>query len=443
VLLHKIGTLNAYQSIQESHTVFSTSILSARIWEFFDKWYGLFDALPIHGEPIFSNIGLAVVSKFLIASALLFAPLICTKQIMQGGILHRLILFKNFAIVGIVYFAYLYGSSHQERYLIPVAISSFFVFALLINSWLVKRYWGKVTFVCLILIIPFLYSLIFYIEDSVSYLKNPDVALSNNQNYRLTKFLLQHGLEHGFSSNWAANQLTVKLFSSGKIDLGLIDDDKFTSHWHGDVAWYRPRNIASSFLVVTDADYERQFWPKYLVSKYKPEVLRFEDKWIYVFNFDLNSILNDQRLVINCKDTVSSEMLSGSVMLAPNIPGKGVLGCQGWGYIQKNGASYARELNSHGLIYLNAKPGPNVINISAGSMLPSCGMPQCVDAIGNGIVVYRGSTKVAEQYFMKGIKSFVFKDNIPDGESIVQYVLMPQGRGVIVEAMSIEFEKEK
>ena len=48
-----------------------------------------------------------------------------------------------------------------------------------------------------------------------------------------------------------------------------------------------------------------------------------------------------------------------------------------------------------------------------------------------------------DMVFKGGLKSFVFKDNIPVGESMVQYVLMPQGRGVIVEAMSIEFEKEK
>jgi orotate phosphoribosyltransferase len=76
-------------------------------------------------------------------------------------------------------------------------------------------------------------------------------------------------------------------------------------------------------------------------------------------------------------------------------------------------------------------------------MLPSCGMSKCGEVTGKGVVIFRGATKVAEQYFEKGIQDFVFKDNISAGNSMVEYVLMPQGEGVIVKGMSIQLDMEK
>lgn len=445
MLLHKIGTQDSFQPTQQIHTVFATPNISIRLWQFWERWYELFDALPQTGLPIFNLAGLIIVAKFLFASILFFAPIFYARRIAQCGTFYRLVLYKHFAILFVVYFAYLYGTSHQERYLIPVAISSFFVFVLLLNSWIVRKEWNNFFVASLFIIIPYYSAMNFYVEESVRYIKNPELAINNNQNYRLTKFLLQNGLSHGFSSNWTTNQLTVRMYSGGRVDLGLIDDDTFTPHWHGDMGWYRPRNIASSFLVVNDDDLQTQFWPQYLVTKYHPKALRFENKSIYIFDFDLNSILNDLSHVLNCKEHVNvvNSGLFASVQLAPTIPGKGALGCKGWGQIRKSGTSYARELNAHGVIYLSAKPGPNLVHVSAGSMLPSCGMSKCGEVTGKGVVIFRGATKVAEQYFEKGIQDFVFKDNISAGNSMVEYVLMPQGEGVIVKGMSIQLDMEK
>jgi hypothetical protein len=439
MLLHKTGTQDSFQPTQQAHTAFGTPNISIRIWLFWERWYELFDALPQSGFPIFSLAGLGIVTKFLFASILFFSPIFNAKKLARCGVFHRLVLYKHFTILFIVYFAYLYGTSHQERYLIPVAISSFFVFVLLINSWIIKREWNKVVFVSLFLIIPFYSSLNFYVENSVKYLKNPDLALSQNPNYRLTKFLLQHGLSHGFSSNWATSQLTIKMYSQGRIDIGLIDDDTFTPHWHGDMAWYRPRNIASSFLVVNDVDFQTQFWPQYLVTKYQPKALRFEDKSIYIFDFDINSILNDLKQVLNCSPLVAQSSLTSEVDLLSSIRGKGGLGCTGWGGYRKTNDSFGRELLGHASVYL-AATGPSIIHVTGGSWRSGCGRMRCGNEIGKGVVIYRGKTKVAEHYFEEGLKDFSFRDNLLPGEQMVQYVFMPQGEGIIVNKLSLKPE---
>lgn len=441
IFLHKIGTQDSFQPTQQAHTVFGTPNISIRIWLFWERWYELFDALPQTGLPIFSLAGLSIVTKFLFASILFFSPILYAKKLARSGVFHRLVLYKHFTILFIVYFAYLYGTSHQERYLIPVAISSFFVFALLINSWIIKRDWSKVVFVCLILTIPFLFSLRFYVKNSVNYLKNPDVALSQNPNYRLTNFLLQHDLSHGFSTNWATSQLTIKMYSQERIDIGLIDDDTFTPHWHGDMAWYRPRNIASSFLVVNDADFQTQFWPQYLLKKYQPKLLRFEDKSIYIFDFDINSILNDLKQVLNCSPHMAQASSTTEVDLISSIRGKGGVGCAGWGGYRKSNDSFGRELLGNASVYL-AATGPSTIYVTAGSWKTSCGSKRCGNEIGRGVVIYRGNTKVAEQYFEEGLKDFSFKDNLPLGKQMVEYVFMPQGGDIIVNKLSLKSEVE-
>jgi len=437
IFLHKIGTQDSFQPIQQTHTVFGTSNITVRLWVFWEKWYELFDALPQAGLPILGFVGLSIVSKFLFSSILFFSPFLYAKKIARTGVFHRLVLYKHFTILFIVYFAFLYGTSHQERYLISVAISSFFVFALLINSWIIKREWSKVVLVCLILIIPFLFSLRFYVKSSVDYLKNPDVELSRNPNYRLTKFLLQNDLSHGFSTNWATSQLTIRMYSQGRIDIGLIDDETFTPHWHGDMAWYSPRNIAHSFLVVNDADFQTQFWPQFLVKKYQPKVLRFEEKSIYIFDFDINSVLNDLKQVLNCSPDVAQSSFTTEVDLLTSIRGKGGVGCNGWGGYRKSNDSFGRDLLGNASVYLFAT-GPSVVHVTAGSWRSSCGSKRCGNEMGRGVIIYRGDTKVAEQYFEEGLKDFSFKDNLPTGEQMVEYVLMPQGGDIIVNKLSLK-----
>lgn len=113
------------------------------------------------------------------------------------------------------------------------------------------------------------------------------------------------------------------------------------------------------------------------------------------------------------------------------------MGCAGWGGIYKINGSFARELTAHAQFFLKANAGRNLIHVTAGTSMPECADGSC-NGHKAGVVVFRGNTKVAEHYFSKSLETFVFEDEIPNGEKVTDYVLMPQGFRVVVEKIAIQ-----
>ena len=282
ILVNKIIGFGANNLNQESHTFFSNPDIGFKAIQLIEKWYSLFEAIPIPGEKVISLVGILIVAKFFIATALIFIPIFYRKKLISHSALSAVFYYKFCAIFFIVIFSYIFGSSHQERYLIPVAISSFVLLGIYIDIAIKERngvflaFFYSAIFICLISNINF------YYVNSYSYLKDPVAYLSKNDSYRLAKFLEGKGLKFGYETKWYRQTLPVNLYGSGDVFLGLIEIDSFAPHFHSDESWFIDRKDV--FLIVDQEDFKLNPYIKYLLSRHNPVVYEFEGRKIIAFS---------------------------------------------------------------------------------------------------------------------------------------------------------------
>jgi hypothetical protein len=339
------------QDIQNSHLVFSGGSPIDKLNSFIFSWFNLFEAIPSKGIKIFSIRGLRYISSFIFCIFIFWIPLLFRSRLNSLSNIEQLFVYKHYALMFVILFAFVIGAGDGfERYLISLAYSSFFCSIIIFNKLAKKR---NLLFFCIVLLIPvYIYS----ISKPFRLFSLDENHYTNSNKYKLAKFLLNHGFTKGYFASYENDLLTLGLYSSGQINVGIVEPyGNLKPHWHGDSSWYKPvLNLNKSFFIVKSGFLNSHPYEDLVIRNYSVNKFQFEDLEIYEFPYDLSVHFNDSFDKTSCLESFSNRVLFYKLLL-PASGNNNSISCKGWnaGFTTLNNKPL-KELHSEAKVYLKA-----------------------------------------------------------------------------------------